>query len=449
MNRRKFIGTTMLGTAALGLPSVLRAQPGEVNILMIVIDDLNDWVGCLGGHPQAHTPNIDALASMGTNFTHAYCAAPACSPSRANLLTGMLPSTSGVYDNPDIWTEINPDAVGMHTHFGDNGYFTMSGGKIDHRDSGIYWDQRAAAEPARRPPDMMINRMEVTQGNKWDWGPIDLRAEETGDWIIGDWVNQRLLAPPDSPFLLGYGIHRPHTPQHCPRSFYEMFPLSEVQLPPFLEGDLDDIPQSGVDNAARYLHTRVTKNKQWRKAVASYLANSAFVDMLIGRVLDTWDASPLRDDTMIMLTSDHGWHLGQKNHWTKFALWEEATQIPLIFHAPWLPSGVCEQPVTLTDVFPTFVDVCGIPAPGNQLEGESLLPQLMNPLTPRNTPALTTWLPGNHAVRDIRWRYIRYADNTEELYDHDTDPNEWTNLASDPQYDAIKAELGSWMPDDG
>jgi len=451
MNRRRFIQTTGLAAAATSaFPAILHSQPQAPNVLMLLVDDLNDYLGCLGGHPQARTPNMDALAESGVLFTNAHCSAPACNPSRVNLLTSILPSTSGVYDNPDDWQELIPDAITLPRHLSNNGYATYSSGKIEHDVEPDVWDFSSSDPSTISTPQRHQNRLPSTQKNRFDWSPIDLHVDQTTDAINAAWINDYLLNPQPGANLLAYGTHRPHTPLYCPREYSEHYPQEEIIMPPFLDGDLDDVPAMGQDLARTYLHNRTVVGKQWRAAVAGYLASVEFADAMIGRGLDAWDASPARDDTIIFLTSDHGFHLGEKTNWQKFALWEEATHVPLIFHVPWMQGGLnCNQGVALGDVFPTVSDLCNLPTLNEQFEGESLVPQLSDPETPRTRPALTTWLAGNHSIRNEQWRYIRYSDGTEELYDHDNDPNEWTNLAGDPQYRDMMDDLAQWMPDDG
>ena len=189
------------------------------------------------------------------------------------------------------------------------------------------------------------------------------------------------------------------------------------------------------------------ESNNWRKAVSAYLASIAFADACVGRVLDGLDRSPYADNTIIVLWSDHGWHLGEKLHWRKFALWEEATHNVLMIVAPGVtrPGVRCGRPVTLLDIYPTLVELCGL-RPRDGLEGQSLVPLLKNASAPWERPALTTYKRGNHSIRTERWRYIRYSDGTEELYDHDNDELEWNNLANKPRHKRLKAELARWMP---
>jgi arylsulfatase A-like enzyme len=249
----------------------------------------------------------------------------------------------------------------------------------------------------------------------------------------------------DKPFFLACGFFRPHLPWYVPKKYFDSYPLDKIRLPQVNENDLHDVPPMGQQMARRKDHDNVRKYDQWREAVQGYLASITFVDECVGRVIDALDNSAFRDNTLIVLWSDHGWHLGEKLHWRKFALWEEATHNVLYFAGPGLASGRCDAPVNLLDIYPTLVELCLLPSRA-QLEGVSLVPLLQDPRAQWQRPALTTHGFSNHSVRSQRWRYIRYADGTEELYDHDTDSLEWTNLAEDPQYRRVIDELSQWLP---
>lgn len=422
-------------------------------MLFIAIDDLNDWVGCLGGHPDTKTPNLDTLAARGVLFTNAHCAAPLCNPSRAALMTGLRPSTSGVYDNNQPFREAAPSAVTLAQHFRNAGYRVVGGGKVFH---GAFpdppsWQEYFPTLTDTQPPDPMPSSRPlngIPNAAHFDWGPIDVSDEEMGDWKVTEWARQELTKNHVEPFFLACGLFRPHLPWYVPRRYFDLFPAESVTLPNVKEDDLDDVPLMGVKFAnPNGDHRRVLETDNWRRAVQGYLASIAFADACVGRVIEALDRSPYRDNTIIVLWSDHGWHLGEKLHWRKFALWEEATRNVLMIVAPDVtsPGGRCSRPVSLMDIYPTLIALCGLPD-REGLEGESLMSLLRNPNSPRQTPAVTTYLQGNHSVRSERWRYIRYSDGTEELYDHQTDDLEWTNLANDPQYAEIKADLDRWLP---
>ncbi len=456
INRRTFLRGAGAGAAGLTLASCglgAARKPDRPNVLFIAVDDLNDWIGCLGGHPQTRSPNIDRLAKRGVLFPNAQCAAPACNPSRAALLTGIRPSTSGVYLNPQPWRPVMPDALTLPQHFMAHGYRATGAGKMFH---GPYsdpasWHEYWPSKTRNRPGDPMpdgrpLNGIPNTA--HFDWGPVAARDEDMGDWQVADWAREQLAQPHEDPFFLAVGIFRPHLPWYVPPKYFEMFPPEKVVLPKVKKTDLDDVPEIGRRMARpQGDHKKVVESDNWARAVSGYLASIAFADACVGRVLDALDASPYADNTIIVLWGDHGWHLGEKLHWRKFALWEEAARAPLMMAGPGIAKGgECTRPVSLMDIYPTLVDMCGL-GPNERLEGRSLRPLLENPKAEWEPPALTTHGRNNHSLRSERWRYIRYRDGSEELYDHARDEMEWTNLAGDPAYDAIKKRLARYLPE--
>ena len=461
LNRRDFLADMVAGAAALvATTSATRvlAQAAETpsprpNVLFIAIDDLNDWIGCLGGHPDVKTPNLDRLAGRGVLFSKAYCTAPACNPSRASLMTGILPATSGVYMNGQPWLPVLPEATTLQESFKRVGYEVMGRGKIYHHGRGDQffsakgWDTyiRKGRDPV--PPDRPVNGIPKTA--HFDWGPVAVSNEKMDDTKVADWCIERLGRPHEKPFFLACGLFRPHLPWYVPQKWFDLYPLDEISLPQVNEDDLADVPQPGKNMARPDRdHHNVTKHNQWRQAVQGYLASISFTDWNVGRVLDALDRSQYKDNTVIVLWGDHGWHLGEKLHWRKFALWEEATHAPLMFVVPGLtPTGsVCGRTVSFADIYPTLKDICGLPAPTQKLEGVTLRPLLQNPKAVWERPALTTHGRNNHSVRSEKWRYIRYRDGSEELYDEERDPLEWTNLAAKPEYAKVKEELAAWLP---
>jgi arylsulfatase A-like enzyme len=448
LGRREFLAT-------IGAAAVSSAAGSKPNVLFIAIDDLNDWVGCLGGHPDVKTPNIDRLAARGVLFRRAYCAAPVCNPSRAALMTGFRPSTSGVYENqqPMRLSPVIKDAVTMPQHFMANGYRVAGGGKIFH---GGYpdpqsWHDYFPSQERNAPPNP---RPEVVPAHglpgkaQFDWGPMNVPDSEMGDMKTVAWASKELTKQHDKPFFLACGISKPHLPWYVPQKYFDMYPLEKITLPIAKEDDLEDVPPEGKRLALRSGdHKFVTEHGIWKKGVQGYLASISFADACIGKLLDALETSAYAANTIVVLWSDHGWHLGEKLHWRKFALWEEATRNVFIVNAPGVTkSGTrCERTVSAMDIYPTMIDLCGLTSkPG--LEGFSLMPLLKNPSAKWEHPALTTYERGNHSVRNERWRYIRYHDGTEELYDHDKDQMEWTNLAGKPQYAKVKQELAKWLP---
>ena len=375
-----FVRLTCL-LVALVVAARASAADDRPDVLFIAIDDLNDWIGALGGHPQASTPNIDRLAARGVLFTNAHCAAPACNPSRVALMTGRRPTTTGVYLNSQPWRPVLADAVTLPQHFRAAGYRAIGAGKIYH---GAYpdptsWDEYFPSQQKNRPDDPIPSGRPLSgipRTAHFDWGPVDATDAEMGDAQVVDWVCKQLSAPREQPLFLACGIYRPHLPWYVPPAYFDSGPsLDDVQLPVVLADDLADVPAGGVRMAKPGGdHRKVLDHGQWRPAVQAYLASMAFADAQVGRVLDALDASGRAEQTIVVLWSDHGWHLGEKEHWRKFALWDEATRVPLAFVAPGVSrvGGRCARPVSLIDVYPTLVDLwrpigahgAGRPQPG-------------------------------------------------------------------------------------
>lgn len=449
--RRRFLQG--LGAAALGALAPAAGADEPPDVLFVAIDDLNDWVGVLGGHVQARTPNIDRLAARGTLFTNAHCAAPLCNPSRTALLTGRRPSTTGIYQNPQPFRPVMPDVVTLPEAFGRAGWRTQACGKIFHRgDPGAFEvvspDACTLPRPGKgwRPRRTPANGLDLR--GHFDWGRAASDDDATqSDARVADQVIDWLGTPGRGPRFLACGFFRPHLPWYVPGRWFDAYPLRDIVLPVVKPDDLDDVPATGRRLAKIQDHARIVAGDQWAAAVQGYLASLSFADEQLGRVIDALDRSPRAARTVIVLWADHGWSLGEKQHWKKSALWEECTRVPLVVVAPGVtrPGTTSARAVNLLDVYPTLVELCGVPAPDG-LEGESLVPLLHDPAAPRPTPSLTTHQRGNHALRDDRWRYIRYADGGEELYDHASDPHEWVNRADDPTAAGPKARLARFLP---
>jgi len=437
-----------LGLASLGITSQAvateQASGSRPNVLFIAVDDLRDWVGYLGKNPQTITPNIDRLASRGVYFTRSYCAAPVCNPSRAALMSGLRPTDSGVYHNGNDWRTVMSRDLMLTSTFRKAGYEVLGSGKIYHesyarRDE---WDDYLN----KVAPDPKPAGNTGVDGIKF--APLDCKDEDLREWKTTDYTIQQLQRKHDKPFFLACGLNKPHMPWNVPRKYYDMHPLDKIQTPPYLETDLDDVPPAGVKMAKpNGDHARMLESGRWKEAVQSYLAAISFADTMIGRVLDAYDKSPERENTILVFWCDHGWHLGEKQHWRKFALWEEATRSPLIWVVPGVtkPNQACDRTVDFMSIYPTLTDLCGIPTPAH-VKGPSLRPLLANPTADWSHAAVTTHMFQNHAVRTENWRYIRYADGSEELYDESKDPNEWKNLADTPEFASKKAELAKHLP---
>ena len=433
------------------------------NVLFIAVDDLRDWVGHLSGHPNAKTPNIDRLAKRGVSFTRAYCSAPLCNPSRISLLTGVAPSKSGVYGNGEKLRKKLPDAVTLMQHFRASGYSVRGAGKIFHGTSAYDMDSWDIFFKSSGSKKHRVKRDSSLPKSAWvPWGALACSDDEMLDGINAKWIITELKKPQEKPFFLAYGLTKPHLTWSVPQKYFDLHPLEGIKLPPTKKGDLADLPSFGKKLAREVYdpsgernfavkpngdHANVIANNQWGKAVQAYLATISFADAQIGRVLDALDRSGHADNTIVVLWGDHGWHLGEKNHWRKHALWDVSTRTPLIFSAPRgvAEDKLCQRPVSLIDIYPTLIDLCGLPK-RRGLDGQSLKSLLENPERKWDRPVVITYGLNNHAVQTERWRYIRYRDGGQELYDHERDPNEWTNLAFIPKYSPQKTKLAKWLP---
>jgi choline-sulfatase len=425
------------------------------NYLFIAIDDLNDWVGCLGGHPQVKTPNIDRLAARGTLFTNAHTQAPLCNPSRVSLLTGLRPSTTGVYALQPKLRQVSAlrAAVTLPQYLQRHGYRTLGVGKIFH-------DNMSAAELARefdvwgeveryrnRPARKFVTTPDAIR--LMDWGPFPEKDADHDDWKVAEWAIEQLRTGPPQPFFLAVGLRLPHVPLYAPQKWFDLYPEEKLALPAVKDDERSDVPEF-----AWYLHWKLPEprlswlraNNQWRPMVRGYLATISFMDAQVGRLLAVLEASGLADKTVVVFWSDHGWHLGEKGISGKNTLWERSTRVPLIFAGPGVAHGArCDRAVELLDLYPTLLELSELP-PQAGLEGHSLAPLLKDARAKRAWPAITTHNQGNHTVRSEHWRYIRYADGSEELYDHRRDPHEWRNLARNPRNAKVLAEHRRWLP---
>jgi arylsulfatase A-like enzyme len=444
-SRIKVLALAMAVGGVLEAAMPLRAaEPRKPNVLFIAVDDLNHWVGYFGRNPQTSTPNIDKMAARGVRFKHSYCAAPVCNPSRTALMSGLRPATTGVYGNDDDWRGVVPENLPLTTTFRKAGYTVRGSGKIYH---GSFprrseWDdylENAGSDP-KPTGDTGVGGIK--------FAPLDCRDEDLREWKIVQYGIDQLGQSHDKPFFLAIGLHKPLMPWNVPRKYYDLHPLESIQLPPHRDDDLADLPPAAIMMAKpNGDHKAILQSGRWKEAVQAYLAAISYCDAMIGRLIDALDKSPDRDNTIVVFWGDHGWHLGEKQHWRKFALWEESTRAPLIWIAPGITKAnlVCDRTVDFMSIYPTLTDLCGIPTP-KHVEGKSIRSLLANPGTAWDAPALTTFGFKNHAVRSAGWRYIRYANGDEELYDEEVDPYEWTNLARDPRFAARKLELAKFLP---
>ena len=434
-------------------------KPSRPNVLFIAIDDQNDWIGALGGHPLAKTPHIDRLAQRGTVFLNAHCQAPLCNPSRTSLLLSLRPTTTGIYGLSPWFRTLDDwkDRVALPQHFKAHGYRTLTSGKIYHGGAGSP-KQRAeefdvwgpSGGIGIKPEKKLIGPTPMGNNPLMDWGVFPHKDEDKGDYQIASWAIEQLKsAPKNQPLFLATGFFLPHVPCYATQKWFDLYPDNDSVLPLVKENDRDDTPRFSW-----YLHWNlpeprlkwVRENNQWRNLVRSYLACTSFVDEQVGRVLAALEEAGLSDNTVVVLWGDHGWHLGEKGITGKNTLWDRGTRVPLIFAGPGVSrGGRCTQPAELLDIYPTLIDLCRLTS-RSDLEGISLAPQLHAASTQRERPAITSHNQGNHGIRSERWRYIRYADDSEELYDLQADPREWTNLVAKPEHAAVIAEHRRWLP---
>ncbi len=414
-------------------------QTTKRNVLFIAVDDLNDYISLLQNYPGLKTPNLDKFAKTALNFNKSYCPAPICNPSRTALLSGIDPTRSGVYENEDRIQDsrVILNAAFLPEHFQANGYVTLTRGKIFHT----------------VPPKQRYDAMWNEDGGKGNYGPyaternvpasakapVNFNFQEwTGpetdhpDNVTADFTIDHLNKTYDKPFFMAVGLYKPHNPWTSPKRFFDMYPLESVVLPKVLESDWDDLPEIARKWAASPANFEALKQSgQWKSLVRSYLACISFMDWNFGRIIDALDKSRYKDNTIITLFADNGFHLGEKKHFAKFALWEKTTHVLHMWRVPGvtIPGSTSSRTVNLLDIFPTLIELCKLTTPPQQIDGRSLVTLLKDPATKWDYPSVTTYKEGNQSIRTEKYRYIRYSDGEEELYDEVSDPDEWKNLA--------------------
>lgn len=435
----------------------------KLNVLFIAVDDMNDWITPLGGIQGVKTPNLERLAKMSMTFTNAHCASPACAPSRISVMTGVHPAKSGImrnvwYDGPE-WRKqpALKDVVTIEQFFKKQGYETKAGGKIYHS-LAPPWMISNQAEPASwdfyfpsvhvpipyqvRAPDSVIFSIDTVEKRfhqYFTWGPLSQKDEKMADYQIVDWAKYELSQDREKPLFLAVGLFRPHMPWEVPQKYFDMYPIDSIPDLEIKENDLED----AFDHGRRHWHKFVLDHKQWKKVLQAYMASITFADAQLGRLLDALEDSKIKDNTAIVLWADHGMHMGEKENWEKFTLWEESTKVPLFIMAPGITQGGSKSniPVSLVDVYPTLAELIGQTAP-QHCDGESLVPILKNQST-SHKPVVTAYefkQGPAYSVRTQRYRYIYYPSNgLEELYDHENDHNEFINIAYQPKNQNIVA----------
>jgi arylsulfatase A-like enzyme len=415
-------------------------------VLFIMADDLNHWVGYTGRNKQTITPNIDRLSATSVSFTRANCAAPVCNPSRTALFSGLRPGSTGVYGNGQDWRPAVPADLTLITTLRRGGYEMLGAGKLYH----MGWDRREEYDDylVEKPSGRGAPLVTPQEFSQVVFAPLAGGDEGMPDYHVANYGIEQLAKPHAKPFFLGIGFHKPHPPFMVPKKYFDLHPLEAIELPPYREDDLDDIPPVGQRKAiGAGTHEAIVKAGQWKAAIQSYLATISFVDAQIGRVLGALEKSPYRDNTIVVLLGDHGWELGEKHHWGKTTLWEEVARAPLIWRVPGLtkPGSLCARTVDFMSIYPTLAELCGVPTPSH-VQGVSIKALLADPQAPWDRPGVTTSQQGQHSVRTEKWRYIRYQDGTEELYDEVSDPYEWTNLAAKKELAGVIKQLAEWLP---
>lgn len=465
----------------------LRAEDPAPHIVFIAIDDLNDWLGCMGGHPQAKTPHIDRLAKRGILFTNAHCAAPICLASRTAVLSGRYPQSTGALSNTERG-KTPPKDQQLPVRLAAGGYATLGAGKIFHGSGARFFDEYFETEQRWSPftpnqvryteqeqaskgtdhPRHLIQagpgghdwvlplnglrserKAESDDGESFDWGPTKVSDDEFGDTRITSWAIRQLVKSQKKPMFLSVGYHRPHIPLFAPQQDFDNYPaVEDIRLPKVHEQDLNDLGAAAkkfaLDPLTAGTHSLVVKHQQWQAAVRAYLACITYVDRQVGQLMQALDESVYAENTWIILWSDHGWQLGEKEHWGKWTPWRQSTRVPLIIVPPQNSSfarGVsCNEAVSLVDLYPTLLEIAHLPS-ATHAQGESLLPRLNSPEQPTERAVLTTVGEGNYALSTRDWRYIRYSNGEEELYHIAVDPHEWNNLNQNPKSEGKRLEL--------
>ena len=485
------------------------------NVILIVCDDLNTDIEGFGGHPQSQTPNISRLMDSGVSFQQMHCTIPICAPSRSSFFTGIYPHTSNNF-GMDNWNQnsVLANSKTIFAHFKENGYRTIGTGKLMHHHAHADWDEfREEADygPYAHNGNQQVPHPLTPAPLRNDFGKIDgsfgpfvsLQGKDFGDgkrytWQRGNWENiydmsfpqegardltadeanaqwavEKLKGYSDEsnakPFFMGIGFMRPHTPLIVPQRFYDQYPLESLELPKILQGDAEDTyltkSRGGNDRGLKLFNSLVASydgdvELALKHFTQAYLACVASIDELVGIILDAVDQSPLKDNTIIVFTSDHGWGTGPKDYVYKNSLWEESTRVPFIIRAPGVAKkgADVEHPTSLVDLYPTLIELCGLSGDtrrneqGAVIDGNSLVPLMINPVIddwggPEGAlTAIHKWkdmdpMMQNYSLRTKDWRYIRYYTGDEELYDHRSDLLEWDNLASNPEYTARLASF--------
>jgi arylsulfatase A-like enzyme len=449
------------------------AEKKQPNVLFLAVDDMNDWIGCLNTTPSAITPNIDRLAARGLNFSNAHTCGVYCAPARAAIFSGQFASTTGCYQSADYFTD-RPEIEGLQTSFSKAGYTTLGAGKLFHHREGSIdvrgWDEFFLRKPSQRkegwtldnwseetpfpdpfPASPFNEGKKVTGGLFLEWAGLpNEKEEEMADTIRVNWAVEQLKKDHDKPFFIACGIYAPHFPNYCPQKYFDLYDRDEIELPPYNANDLDDLPEriKKAKTGRSRIHKELEEKGAVKDAIHGYLACMSYADAMMGRILDALEKSPHADNTIVVLWSDHGYHHGEKYDWGKHTLWERTSNVPFIWAGPGVAKGAkTDVTASLIDMYPTFVEMCGLPKPHQKLEGTSLASTLAKPEAAKDRDVYLPYMaPGEYAVINKNWRYISYGKDGEELYDVKADPNEWDNIADKPEHAGVKAKLRNSAP---
>jgi arylsulfatase A-like enzyme len=450
------------------------------NVLFLIADDLNNLLGCYGD-PRAKTPNIDKLAARGVRFDRAYCAFPLCGPSRNSFLTGLYPNSTGIFANQQIFRQTIPSQQSLPQIFRNSGYFAARIGKLyhynvpksigtnGHDDPGSWELELNPAGVDRLEEEPRIFTLLPGQfGGTLSWYASPKSDEQHTDGLEAEdatWVLERCAKKKDRPFFLAVGFFRPHTPYVAPKKYFDLYPEKQMPVLQGVKEDQADIPAAGLASYKRE-QDKLTDDLR-RQALQAYYASISFMDAQVGHVVNSLDRLGLADNTIIVFTSDHGYHVGEHGLWQKMSLFEESARVPLLVVAPGMAKGgVAKSPMGHIDLFPTLAELCGVKPPAN-LQGQSLVPMLKDPSAVGRGWAISQVARGGglmratvtadvgsegkqffgYSLRTPRWRYTEWDEGKEgrELYDHDADPRELTNLASAPAHAKTVAELSQQL----
>jgi iduronate 2-sulfatase len=437
------------------------ANAEKPNVLFLICDDLNCDLACYG-HSQVKSPNIDRLAKRGVRFENAYCQYPLCGPSRASFMTGLYPDQTLVQRNAIYIREHVPNVQTMSQMFRSAGYFATRIGKIYHynvpkhigtsgHDDPYSWDH--TINPRGRDKDdepLIFSLRPGSFGGTLSWLAADGTDEEQTDGMIADEAIKQLKthANDGQQFFLAVGLFRPHTPYVAPKKYFDMYPLDKINVPTVPDGYLDTLPKPARLSISRKKEQLNLPNELARKAIQAYYASITFADAQVGRVLDALDETGLAKNTIVLFTSDHGYHMGEHGHWQKTTLFENAAHVPLIIAGPGVKAAgkSSKTPAEMVDFYPTLAELSGLKPPA-YVSGVSLATTLSDPAATPRTSALTQYANG-YSIRTPRFRYTEWGkDGVEgiELYDHHSDAQEMVNLASLPEHAKTVKQLSNQL----